>query len=184
MIGAMDISWYPDKSNEYLSIVISKPEIADSILKRLGYGTRIHMTRIGDRKRRDILSRLSFQNDGILAVCARIDRTVTLETFLTAKHDNTSIRKTWKKFDYLLFRYLDPVLTPFLVANKCALTDVTFQCDDDCIGIVRTKGLRHAPPGGLHSLADAAAWGNSHMVPLAGMREFDFVEPIRRDMRA
>lgn len=178
--AAVDISRYPNPRDEYLSILVGEKKNIEPTLKRLNYAAKIHMSKISDEKtKNDILDGLDFRDRKILSLCVRTERTTTVKILQKKQKNNYAVKRIWNSFDYKLFRCLEPELSKYLIPRKCALSDITFQCDKDCRGIIKTKGLRYVNPGDMYELADICAWGNSHDHPPKGVIELDYSEEIR-----
>ena len=66
-----------------------------------------------------------------------------------------------------------------MLKHNHSAQDVVFECDSDCIDIVKDGGLRYAAAGRVHDLADAVAWANNRNVEPEGVVSADRVSKIR-----
>ena len=188
--AGMDISYHSYKSAppdhekyEYIATVIGMEDVINSTINRIGHGDRIHMRLLRNKRtRNEILSRADFHNDGIMAICAKIEKKRSLTEMIIKSGKNHPSGKVWRAIDYSLLYHLKPTIAEYLAAYKHEVADVVFECDSDCLSLIKDGRLRHTRPGRAHMLADIVAWGNSHGAFLGGVVEMDLVDLMRHQL--
>ena len=74
LVAGIDYSGDPETGSKFLGIVIGTQDAINSAMKRLGPGPP-HVSKITNKRRRaEILSKLRFNGDTIIAICIRSRR--------------------------------------------------------------------------------------------------------------
>lgn len=174
LVAGIDYSGDPETGSKFLGIVIGTQDAVNSVMKRLGPGPP-HVSKITNKKRRtEILSRLRFDGDTIIAICIRSDADLIVGRLRKMKsgrrHQTKHIMITC---DHSLYRELRDIAAPFFRKHHHDVHKVVFQCDSDCANFAKANGLARDKPGYAHRLADMVAWSNTRNMEPAGVKAVD-----------
>lgn len=183
LVAAMDASGDPHTGNhKFLGIVIGTQDKINSIIRNMGHN-RFHMSTIRNKEiRQDILFRISFDGNESAAFCIRIDKNNTVSKLIQQVRTRN---RPWLKrrihatFNRSTMHYVRQEIEGFLIKRNHSIQDVVFECDDDCMGIIKDSGLRYAAAGYAHDLADAVAWANNRNMEPKGVSSADHASAIR-----
>ena len=174
LLAGIDYSGDPQTGSKFLGIVIGTQDAINSAMKRLGPGPP-HVSKITNKKKRtEILSKLWFDDNTIIAICIRSDADLVIGRLRKMKsrrrHQTKNIMIA---HDHILYRQLCDTAAPFFRKHRHDIHKVVFQCDNDCTNFVKANGLAHAKPGYTHRLADMVAWSNTRNMEPAGVKAVD-----------
>ena len=184
----MDVSGNPGVGNyTYMSIVIGIDDIVRQTLRRAKDNhDYIHMNQIKNKKiQKEILLKICFDQKNVLGLCLKIDRDQIIDEFSNSNRKKRKISRTDLIciFNQHLFKLVRNYFDNFLPQHKCALTEVCFECDSDCIGFAKDNSLKHIPKGDAHSIADIVAWGNNKKMEPRDTISLDLRNEIRESIR-
>ena len=174
LVAGIDYSGDSEIRTKFLGIVIGTQDAINSTMNRLGPDLP-HASRMADkRKRAEILSKLRFDDDTIIAICMRSDADLIIgrlrERRYWRRHPTKHIMSA---HDHILYKRLCDVAAPFFRKHRHDVHKVAFQCDSDCANFIKANGLSRAEPGYAHGLADMVAWSNTRNVEPAGVKAVD-----------
>jgi len=187
LVAGLDVSGRPGQHDLYLSIVIGVDEYVRSLVRSLGY-ERIHMSRMPKKARRSIISALRFHSKDCIAFCIRTDRGRIVDRVIRMRRARSRYAmsgRVLQSYNRLLLKEVLDKIQKFLAMHGCALPDLVFQCDGDCIGFARDAGLTYANTGqtgdgDAHTLADIIAWGNNKKMEPKNVIRIDAAGKIER----
>lgn len=96
--------------------------------------------------------------------------------------DRASQSKIIRTYNYLLFQYIKPEIEKFLIIHGLSMTDITIQCETDCLSFTKDNSLHYANIGIAYRISDVVAWCNNHNVMLKGVIEKDFTLDLERKL--
>ena len=184
--AGIDLSGNSDVGEqEFMGLVICTDDKKNSIVKNLGRND-IHMREIRDRNiQNTIISKLNFNDEESIAFCIVIDKGNIIKKFKQkrkAKQKKISNNKILRTYNRLLMYHLQERISNFL--NKCnyVLSDITFECDSDCVGFLKDNGLKYADAGETHMLSDIVAWANQRNNEPEGVVEINLADIIKTEL--
>ena len=145
--AAADVSGNPEEGNhKFMSIVLITEDHLRSIINYTGL-KQIPIGALKQSKVRDALSsKLEFNRKESVVFCLKIERNKTIakiKKMIDKKHKKTtSHRRIYQKYDYSLFRNMRDEIIDFGKKHNYELSEITFQCDDDCQSFLKQNGLR------------------------------------------
>lgn len=174
LVAGIDYSGDPGTGSKFLRIVIGTQDAINSAMKRLGPGPP-HVSKITNKKRRaEILSRLWFDDDTIIAICIRSDADLIVGRLREMKSKRRyQTKHIMITCDHSLYRELRDITAPFFRKHHHDIHKVVFQCDSDCANFAKANGLARDKPGYAHRLADMVAWSNTRNMEPAGVKAVD-----------
>ncbi len=185
-LAGIDISGDPETDHyKRMSIVIGTKESIDSIVKRLG-SNKIHMNQVKKHDHGNIISKLDFTNDQIIAFCITLDKKLIVDRIRKSrriKQKNISSEKIFRMYNNILMYEIRESIVDFLSKHNHALSDIVFQCDQDCLNFAKDTGLRYTEVGDAHMLADIVAWANNKNIEPDGVIAMDLRDIIERRLK-
>lgn len=167
----------------YISFVLGTDESINRAYKRLGV-KNIHMSQLSQTKRDKIIKRLS-PDTGIVVVCAYVEKQRTINLITSDpkfdRHRNKSI--VHRHFNHLLWRFMRETIEQFAADHRCEVHDISAQCDNDMLDVMRQWRVKTSYKGKAHEIADIVGWCNSHHIPINMCREIDLQEAILNGLR-
>lgn len=172
-------------NNLFLGLVITFNQKIQNELIR-SEGKYIHMRNIKDKKRQKrIISKTYFDNEQTFAICVKIDRKKIINNIKNkrkVKHQNIPTSKIISKYNKLVMHYMEKRIMTFLNNNGYTLSDIIFQCDQDCLKFAKDNGLRHTDTDSTHILADIVAWANNRGIEPDGVVVLDIVDKVEAEL--
>ena len=174
LVGAMDISYDPKCEHAFMAIVIGKKDSINHLYKNLGFA-KIHMSQMANKKKqKDIVSKIKFDGKNSIAFCIKINHNINkIIDMNIIQKKRISRGKIFREHSRLLLFSIRDSLEKFSLMHNCPLTDIPFQCDNDCRGFTKDTGLPYDDPGIAHELSDFVAWNNKNHIVIDGVVELD-----------
>lgn len=159
----MDVSGNQEKSNyNYLGVVLGTNESIQNLSKELGSYPE-HMSKIPKNERSEIIKKLTFDGNDRIAFCFKLDRKRILsEVKNSRKGRRISTGKILNVFETLIMKELRKRIENFVLNHKTSLTELRFQCDDDCVKFLRNGSFQKVPIGIAYRISDYVAWCNNN----------------------
>jgi len=173
----MDVSGNQEKSNyNYLGVVLGTHESLQNLSKELGAYPE-HMSKIPKNQRLELIKKLTFDGNNRIALCIKLDRKRILsEVKNSRKGRRFSNGKILNIFETIVMKELKKKIEAFVLDHKTSLTELKFQCDNDCIKFLKNGSFQKAPIGVAYRIADYVAWCNNDGVELKQVIEIDIKE--------
>ena len=184
IVAGVDVSGDPNVGNyKFLGLVMMTQDNVDAMHREM-IKRKIHKKDIRSKRcRNGILDCVNFKSDENITLCIRIDRDPTINRIhQMRKSKNTQKKKILKMYHYVLFRFLKEKIEDFAIGHGVPITDVYFECDQDCLNMIRDAGLKHGEEGDAHMLADAIAWANNKGMEPQGVISEDLSERLEQDV--
>ena len=136
LVGGMDLSGnnYAENSR-YIGIVIGTQEKIDHVVRRLGLPQTYTAMDKSSTNRNAIASKMVFDDDEIVAFCAKIDKVriiCQIKKKIRKRRKYLATEKIWSAYNRLLLDEVRESITLFVNKHGYSITDVAFQCDADC----------------------------------------------------
>lgn len=133
------------------------------------------MSQVSKKRRKEILSRLRFDGDTIIALCIRSDTDGIIEKVRKRKPKNRyQTRRIMSVHDQRPYRHLYDVAAPFFIQHRHDVHEIIFQCESDCLNFTKANGLpNEVVDGDAYKLADIVSWANTRNKEPCGVRVAD-----------
>lgn len=134
------------------------------------------------KRRREILSKLRFNNDVIVAFCIQSDTDNIIKEVRKRKpKSRLPTRRIVYVHDQGVYRYFYDAAAEFFVRHRHDVRKVIFQRDSDCASFTKTNGLLgNVEDGDAYKLADIVAWSNTNRREPEGVVVGDLRDILRR----
>ncbi len=187
LVAGMDVSGNPNTGNhKFMGIVIGTKDSIDSMARQLNIKqflpNQIKLTKI----RRDLTSQLQFDGKKNIAFCVKIERDQIIKDIKKLsekKHPHLHRSKIISTHHYLLLQHLREKILNFAITHKYSLSDIVFECDDDCRDFIQSNGLHHDNGGNAYMLSDLVAWGNNRGYEADGVISMDVTYSIKEKLK-
>lgn len=169
-----------DGQHRYIAFVIGHEESINALHKEIGI-KEIHMMRLDDVDKKQVVQNLDFKRYGIKAWCFHVGKQRTIDSIyehVKIHPKNKRKDKIYQNFDYHLFNYFKPEVEKLTLGNSMEFSDLIVQCDSDMINSVKFWKMRSVIRGKAYELSDAVAWCNEHNRTLKGCQEMDLMDEI------
>lgn len=181
LVAGLDYSGDPKTGTKFLGIVVGTQDAVSSTLKSLGPGTT-HMSQASKKRRREILSKLQFNNNVIVAFCIQSDTdNIVKEVRKRKPESRLPTRRIIHVHDQGLYRYFYDTAAAFFVRHSHDVREIIFQRDSDCASFTKANGLlSNVEDGDAYKLADIVAWSNTNRREPEGVVVGDIRDILRR----
>lgn len=182
----MDVSGDQYSGNhKFLAVVIGTEEKINAIVKNLG-NNKTHMSMIKSKSIKDrIISKVIFDGRESIAFCIRIDMRHILESVKSKRtvHRRTGQNRIYRIYYKTVIFLIRTYIENFLVNHHCAISEIPFQCGDDCKSMIKYNGVNHDRPGSAHDLADIVAWANNRYMEPKGVVSINLTDEIKNHLK-
>ena len=183
IFGGMDVSGNPGEGNHrWIGIIMCREDHHNYLVKQLNI-RHPNWRRKLTRNRKIIASKLNFDNNNALVLGCKIDQNKIIDEYLNKRkiHDKYSREELRGIFNDILYQQIKERLENFAMKCGCALSDVDFQIDSDCMDLAKNR-LSYDSPSDTHVFADTIAWLANRNKNLPWMIRLDLVDHIRKEM--
>ena len=175
LIGGADVSGTERNGlNGHAALVVGREDAINRVYNAIGV-EHIHMSRLGAKKRAQVVENLDLPPGEIGARCFHIDRQRiegSMGELITRKRRKppTNIRRS---FDMYWLQLFARELVDFAAKLGANLSDITVEADVDMRPTMKRWNIDTKPVGRAHELADAIAWCNRRGVKIPNCRIMD-----------
>ena len=185
LLGGADVSGTERNGlNNHAALIVGSVEAINRIHNAIGI-EHIHMSRLGAKKRTQVLNGLDLSLDEVGAWCFHIDRRRiegSVGGFISRKRRKppTNIHKS---FDAYWLRLFVGELEDFATKLGADLSDITVEADADMRPTMKSWNISTRPVGRAHELSDAIAWYNRRDIKIPNCRIMDIRASLETAMK-
>lgn len=164
----------------HIAFVVGHEESINALHKEIGI-KEIHMMRLDEVDKKQVIQNLDFEKYGIKAWCFHVGRQHTVDSIyehVKLHPKNKRKDKIHQNFDYHLFNHFKPEVEKLTLNQSMELSDLRVQCDGDMIHSIKFWKMKEERRGKAYELSDAVARCNEHNRSLKGCVEMDLKDDI------
>ncbi len=177
----MDVSGNQKDGNyKFMGIVIGTQENLDSTVKRLKLDRLSAMSTKTTETRKALASQLKFNNRENIAFCILIERDQIIKK-MRKKKPMMRNAVVLRSYNHSLFKFINDRIIEFARKHNIELSDIVFECDEDCKWFAIDNGLQHIDKKYVHMLSDLVAWSNNKGVEPFGTIQLDFTRFMEKN---
>ena len=145
--AAIDVSGNPGEGNsKFMGIVLVTDDHLKSIINHIELKQILLSTSKLARIRDKLSSKLEFNTKESAVFCLRIekDRIITnIKKMMDKKHRRTPNARIYQKYYQIIFSQIRDEIITFAKNYNYELSEIIFQCDDDCKHFLKKNGLQY-----------------------------------------
>lgn len=185
LIGGADVSGTEHNGlNSHAAIVVGREDAINRVYNAIGI-EHIHMSRLGAKKRAQVLENLDLPPGEIGAWCFHIDRQRiegSVGDLIPRKRRKPSI-SIHRSFDAYWLRLFAHELVDFAAKLGADLSDIAVEADADMRPTMKRWNIGTRQVGRAHELADAIAWCNRRDIKIPNCRVMDIRDNLETAMK-
>ena len=185
LLGGADISGTERNGlDNHAALIIGKEEAINRIHNAIGI-EHIHMSRLGAKKRTQVLENLDLSADEIGAWCFHIDRQRIEGSVcgLISGQRRKPPTNIHRSFDAYWLQLFVRELADFAARLGADLSDIIVEADADMRPTMKRWNINTRRVGRAHELSDAIAWCNRRGVKIPNCRIMDLRDDLETAMR-
>ena len=179
LVGGIDVSGNQAMGNyRFMGIVLGTKENLDAMTNNLQLDKISASTLKHKEIRNSLVSKLEFNMRESIGFCVWLDRNKTIPKTIT-EIGFFKRKLIYRKYNQLLLKSVLDRINEFVSNYRIELSEIPFQCDDDCRGFIRDNNLTLSERESVHTMADLVAWSNNHNKKLDGVIHLDPRNEVR-----
>lgn len=171
--------------HRHIAFIIGEESSINSLYNKIGLD-EIHMVRLDESRRTEVIQKLDFTRYDIRAWCFYVEKQNVIDYIYNHNklaRKTRSKEKIFKHFDYLLLKKFKVPLEEYTYKKRTSISDIVVQCDSDMTYTVDNWRMKKESKGRAFELADAVAWCNEKDRSIKGCVDLDLKE-IKLEMES
>ena len=147
--AAIDVSGNPGEGNsKFMGIVLVTEDHLKSIINDIELKQMLLSTSKQARIRDELSSKLEFNTKKSAVFCLKIEKDRIIENvkkMIDKKHKRTPSIRIYQKYYQIIFSQIRDKIITFAKNHNYELSEIIFQCDNDCKHFLKHNGLQCNP---------------------------------------
>ncbi|MEX0656420.1 MAG: hypothetical protein WD154_02605 [Nitrosopumilaceae archaeon] len=185
LLGGTDVCGDDEHGQHRIIAIVMGTHDAINALRNNIHVKEIHMSKISEKARIEVMQKLDFRNNDLFALSLEVEKVKTVKEIHERnkqKDKYYDIKLPYQHFDALLLSKIRSKMEGFSYRFDSGITNIMMECDNDMYDTIRSWRMQRKSEGKAYELADAVAYCHNKRKKIRGCTTINLVKDLRKQM--